>query len=91
MTTLIIVVAVLVLAYLLYLGYRGREKRRIEAARERERLGEQAQGHRSMAAQHEGKAEELREAAEREQVRASRHKERAADVDPEVQTTSEAR
>jgi hypothetical protein len=91
MTVLIIIVAVLVIAYLLYLGNRVRERRRLEAAQERERLGTEAAGHRSMADQHESKAGELQEAADREQRRAERHQRRAAEVDPDVQTEADAK
>ena len=83
MTVLIIIVAVLVIAYLLYLG---NKRRQVTAARNREKLGAQAEGHRSMASTHQEKASELSEAAEREQRRAERHDKRAAEVDPEVET-----
>jgi uncharacterized protein HemX len=83
MTVLIIIVAVLVIAYLLYLG---NKRRQVESARKREKLGAEAEGHRSMASTHEEKAAELSEAAEREQRRAERHDKRAAEVDPEVET-----
>jgi hypothetical protein len=81
MTILIIIVAVLVIAYLLYLGNR---RRQVEAARKREKLGAEAEGHRSIASSHQEKAAELSEAAEKELERANRHEERAAEVDPEV-------
>mgnify|MGYP006347792503 CR=1 FL=1 len=55
MTILIIIVAVLVIAYLLYVGNR---RRQVEAARKREKLGAEAEGHRSMASSHEEKAAE---------------------------------
>ena len=91
MTIVLIVAGVLVLAYLLYLGNRSRQERRLEAERERAALEQQAEGHRSMAADHEAKAEELREEAERVEERADRHKQRAAEVDPEIQTQADAR
>jgi uncharacterized protein HemX len=82
MTVVIIIVAVLVIGYLLYLG---NKKRQVEAARKRERLGAQAEGHRSMASSHEQKAAEHAEAAQAELSRAERHEERAAEVDPNVE------
>lgn len=84
MTVLIIIVAVLAVAFLLYLGNQARERRQLEEARKREKLGAEAEGHRSMAGQHEEKAEELREAAESAEQRAAHHQERAVEVDPEV-------
>jgi hypothetical protein len=90
MTVLIIIVAVLVVAYLLYLGNRARDRRRLEAARRREKLGAEAEGHRSMAGQHEQEAEELREAAESAEQRAARHQERAVEVDPEIDADADA-
>lgn len=84
MTILIIIVAVLAIGYLLYQGNR---RRQVEAARKREKLGAEAEGHRSMASSHEEKAAEHAEAAQAEQERAERHQQRAEEVDPEVESS----
>jgi hypothetical protein len=84
MDAVLLIAGVLVIAFLLYLGNRARERRRAEVERERHKALEQAEGHRSMATDHEHKAEELREAAEAEEHRAERHQARAAQVDPDA-------
>ena len=82
MTILLIIIGVLVIAGLLYLGRRRSERQRRERAVEREKLEAEARGHRSMSEDHDQKAGELREAAEREERRAERHAERARQVEP---------
>lgn len=83
MTIAIIIVAVIVIGALLYVGNR---RRQVEQARKREKLGAEAEGHRSMASSHEEKAAEHAEAAQAELERAERHQARADEVDPEVET-----
>lgn len=91
MEIVLIIVGVLILAALAYMGNRSRKRRRIEEMRRREKLAAEAEGHRSMAGQHEQKAEELQEQSEREAERAERHQRRAAEADPEIQTEADAR
>jgi hypothetical protein len=61
MTIAIIVVAVLVIGYLLYLGT---NRRRVQQEEERDQLQGKAEDHRVMASRHEQQAEELEQAAE---------------------------
>jgi FtsZ-interacting cell division protein ZipA len=79
---LIVIVAVLVLAALLYLGRKRSERVRHERELHREKLAAEARGHREMADDHGQKAGELHEAAEREERRAERHAVRARQVEP---------
>lgn len=90
MTWVLLVVAILVVAGLLYLGNRSWQRRRIEKAREAEKLEEKVGDHRAMAADHDARADELREEAERvrveadrEATKAERHASRADDLDPD--------
>ena len=84
MEIILIIVGVLIIAYLLYLGNR---RRQVKEAERREALGAQAEGHRSIASEHDRKASELADKAERERESADLHQERAAEVDPAVDTT----
>ena len=63
MEIILIIVGVLIIAYLLYLGNR---RRQVKEAERREALGAQAEGHRSIASEHDRKASELADKAERE-------------------------
>ena len=61
MTIAIIIAAVLVIGYLLYLGT---NRRRAKHEAERDQLQGKAEDHRQMASRHEEQAEELEQAAE---------------------------
>ncbi len=87
---LILVVAILVLAYLLYLGNRSRERRKLERQREAEKLEAQVGDHRAMSADHQEKAgelkseaQELERQAERELEKAARHEVTADELAPD--------
>ena len=56
---LILIALLLVLAYVLYLGKRSRERRRLEQEREAEKLLAQVDDHHEMAVDHDARAEDL--------------------------------
>jgi len=97
MTWLIIAVAVLVVAFLLYRGNQAREQRRLEKAREAEKLESQVQDHRAMSTDHQEKAgelkaeaQELEQKADRELDKAARHEVMADEISPDADTDTDA-
>ncbi|CAN5466526.1 hypothetical protein BH20ACT15_BH20ACT15_09130 [soil metagenome] len=87
---LIVLVAILVVAYLLYMGNRSRQRRKVEAAREAEKLEAKVGDHRAMSADHQAKADELKEKADREMTKAARHEVKADELDPDSEARDDA-
>ncbi len=90
MTWLIVIAVLLVLAFVLFRANSSRKQRRLEEAREAEKLEAKVGDHREMAADHESRAEELRveaervrEEADKETTKADRHASRADELTPD--------
>ena len=83
MTWLIVIAVLLVLAFVLFRANSSRKQRRLEEAREAEKVEAKVGDHREMAADHESRAEELRVEADKESTKADRHASRADELTPD--------